>query len=201
MSDDYFQSPDFSRVGIIDEDDVMSAKEKIDDLLNYVKADLKTRGIPDPARPSSEPVPLADTDVTLLTNNEVAGLYTQYVAFTAYIGDELAQTEGLEECTKKLLKDTLAKLKEAQHVKGLKGAEATAAAMVDPLFQDLSMEHMKLFFIKAVLKRRYDGFVAQAAALSRCIELRKLDAEHNRRENNFGYAGKKASPKGFGSKP
>lgn len=189
--------PDFSRVGVVDEEELVDAKDLVDNLLHDIQLGLEERGVPAPAKPRTEAAPLADIDITKLTNNELATIYTQYVAYTAYIGDQLAQVEGQEECTKKLLKDTLANLKNALFAKGHKGPEATAAAIRDPLYVGLDKEHAKLFFIKALTKRRYDGFVAQAAALSRCIELRKLDFEQARRDGNTGYASR-PTPRGFG---
>ncbi len=190
------QGPDFRRVGIIDEGKLSAAKKKIDDLLEEVENALEERGIPEPLQPDSHPQSLANLDITKLTNLEVATLHTQYVAYAAYIGNELAKIEGLEEMAKKMLKDTLAELKDALFAKGSKGPEATAAAMRDELHRELDMEHAKLFFMKAIMKRRYSGYVKQAQALSRTIELRKLEFEQTRRDTNIGLTKK---PGGFGA--
>lgn len=190
------RTPDFSRVGLIDEEEVVvSAKERIDTILADVEEELDRRGIPTPPRPSAHPKPLADTDITLLTNADISSLYTQYVAYACYIGDELAKIEGLEEGAKRMLRDLLANLKDAHFNAGLKGAEATSAAMKDPLYSGLDLEHNKLFFMKAILKRRYRGYITQAAALSRSIELRKLDFEQTRRDGNLGYGYKTGAPR------
>ena len=199
MKSNMVQGPDFSRTGVIDEARLGKAKERIDNLLREVEVALEERGIPEPPKPSKHPDSLADLDITILTNNEVASLHTQYVAYSAYIGDQLAKIEGLEEMAKKLLKDTLAELKDALFAKSVKGAEATASAMKDQLYRDLDMEHAKLFFMKAIMKRRYAGYVKQAAALSRTVELRKLDFEQGRRDTNIGAGAKR--PPGFGSPP
>lgn len=197
---DHTQTPDFSRVGIIDEGRIGVARERIDTLMKSVEAELEARGIPEPPRPKTHPLSLADIDITLLTGNQLANLYTQYVAYAAYIGDEVAKIEGLEESAKKMLREVLAELKDAQFTRGMKGAEATSAATKDPVYKDLDMEHMKLFFMKAIMKRRYKGYVTQAAALSRTIELRKLDFEQTRRDGNLGFPGKQGAPRGFGSR-
>lgn len=191
--------PDFSRMGTISQRKVEEAKERVNEMLAAVTEELERRGIPEPPRPNSHPKSLADTDITAMTNAEVANLYSQYVAYSSYIGDELAKIEGLEEMAKKLLRDTLAELKDAQFTKGVKGAEATAAATKDGLYRALDMEHMKLFFMKAIMKRRYKGYISNAAALSRTIELRKLDYESIRRDGNVGLGNnKRPAPRGFG---
>ena len=196
--EELYGTPDFSRVGLIDDNLIDDARQRLDGLMATVEEEMEMRGIPQPPRPTTHPQSLADTDITTLTNSEVASLYTQYVAYSTYIGDELARIEGIEESAKKMLKDTLAELKDAQFARGVKGAEATAAAMKDPVYQALDQEHMKFFFMKAILKRRYTGYVAQAAALSRTIELRKLDFEQTRRDGNVGF---RANPvgRGFGA--
>jgi hypothetical protein len=199
MTTDNYDTPDFSRVGLVDESEIFHAQEQVDQLLHGVEAELVRRGIPHPPRPEGHPAPLADLDITLKTNGELASLYTQYVAYGAYIGDELAKIEGLEAHAKKMLKETLANLKDAQFVKGVKGPEATARALKDPIYNSLDMAHLRLFFMKAILTRRYQGYTAQAAALSRTIELRKLDFEQSRRDGNLGYPGKQGAPRGFGA--
>lgn len=193
-------TPNFGRMGVVDEEQLGAARAKLDTLMQDVEADLEQRGILDAPRPDNHPKALADLDITLLTNNELASLYSQYVAYGAYIGDGLAKVEGLEEAAKRFLRDVLSELKEAQFVKGMKGAEATSAALQDPLYKDYDLEHTKLFLMKTIMKRRYDGYKDQAAALSRSIELRKLDFEQSSRDNNLGYPGKRAAPHGFGRK-
>lgn len=195
------RSLNLGRTPIIDEGKVRHAKEKIDSLLRDVEADLVRRGIPEPPRPKNHPAELADMDTALLTNADLGSLYTQYVAYASYIGDELAKIEGMEESAKKLLRDTLAELKDAAFTRDLKGAEATSAALKDELYRALDLEHMRLFFMKAIMKRRYRGYVSKAAALSRTIELRKLDFEQVRRDGNVGFGNKRpATPGGFGAK-
>lgn len=190
--------PDFSRMGTISEKKVAEAKKRVSDMLEQVKMELDRRGIPEPVKPSNHPKSLADVDLAALTNAEVSSLYSQYVAYSSYIGDELAQIEGMEEMAKKILRDTLGTLKDSLFAKGIKGAEATAAATKDALYQALDMEHAKLFFMKAIMKRRYRGYISQAAALSRTVELRKLDFEQTRRDGNLGFGGKRPAPRNFG---
>jgi len=189
------------RTAVIDEGKVRHAKEKIDSLLRDVETDLARRGIPEPPRPKNHPAELADMDTALLTNADLGSLYTQYVAYASYIGDELAKIEGMEESAKRLLRDTFAELKDAAFARNMKGPEATSAAVSDELYRALSMEHLRLYFMKAIMKRRYRGYVSKAAALSRTIELRKLDFEQVRRDGNIGFGGKRpAVPGGFGAK-
>lgn len=188
--------PDFSRVGFINPRAVTESKRKIEEILLCVEEELTMRGIPESPRPKGVPESLADSDITRMSNNQLANLYTQYVAYGAYLGNELAKIEGLEEGARKLLKDTLAELKDACFSKGLKGPEATAAAMRDEVYKEMDFEHMKLYFMKTILKRRARGYSSQAAALSRNIELRKLEFEQSRRDTNIGLGGKKG---GFGA--
>lgn len=195
------ESLDLSRVGVISEKGVSAAQQRIYSMLEEAKAQLAERGILDMPKPKNHPLPLADMNVNDLTNSEVAGLYTQYVAYASYIGDELAEIECLEEAAKRLLRETLGKLKDAQFAKGLKGAEATAAAISDPFYRELDIEHLRLFFMKSIMKRRYRHYTSQASALSRTVELRKLDFESQRRDSNIGRGRPKLpAPTGFGAK-
>lgn len=195
------QSPlSLGRIGTISEKGVSSAQEMIQGMLTEAKDEMKARGILDAPRPKNHPEPLADLDINSLTNQEVASLYTKYVGYSSYIGDELAEVECLEHAAKKLLRETLGELKDAQFVKGVKGAEATTAAMKNPLYKELELEHTRLYFMTTIMKRKYSHYVQQAKALSRTVELRKLDFENHRRDSNIGR-GKTPSPTGFGSKP
>ncbi len=195
------QSPlDLGRMGAISEKGISAAQARITNMLDEAKNELARRGIMDMPRPKNHPEPLADMNVNDLTNSQVAGLYTQYVAYASYIGDELAEIECLEEAAKRILRETLGKLKDAHFAKGtMKGAEVTAAAISDPFYQELDFEHLRLLFMKNIMKRRYRHYTSQASALSRTVELRKLDFESQRRDSNIGR-GRPPGPTGFGAK-
>lgn len=195
------QAPlDLSRVGAISEKGITAAQARITAMLDEAKNELARRGIMDMPRPKNHPEPLADMNVNDLTNSQVAGLYTQYVAYASYIGDELAEIECLEEAAKRILRETLGKLKDSHFAKGMKGAEVTAAATSDPFYMELDFEHLRLLFMKNIMKRRYRHYTSQASALSRTVELRKLDFESQRRDSNIGRGRPSAikTPAGFG---
>lgn len=197
------QSPlGLGAMSVISERAVSEGQSRIYRMLADVKAEIAKRGIHDAPRPANHPRALADMDMNLLTNDELANLYTQYVAYASYIGDELSEVECLELAAKKLLKETLGELKDAEYVKGLKGGEATNAAIKNPLYKELDLEHTTLFFMLSIMKRKYTHYVKQAAALSRNVEVRKLDFENQRRDNNLRRGGqiKQPAPTGFGPK-
>lgn len=194
---------DVSRQGIIHEDEVDARRLRTERLLEDVMGELENRGIPPVPRPSGHPTPLSEVDIVTLTNDGLTTLYAQYAAYSSYIGDQLAQIEGAEEDAKKNLRETIAHVKDALFAKGKKGAEVTSAALNDPLVEELSLMHMKYFFMKAIMKRRYKSYITQGAALSRSIELRKLDMEMTRRVGNLGHSGRRPpipTPGGFGTK-
>jgi len=191
---------DLSRTGVVHEKDLEARRTRTEELLRSVNEDLAERGIPEVPRPAGHPRPLAEVDITTLTNDELTTLYAQYAAYSSYIGDQLAQIEAAEEDAKRNLRETIAAVKDSLFSKGMKGPEATAGAMKDPLVEELSLLHMKYFFMKAIMKRRYKSYVTQGAALSRSIELRKLDMEQTRRTGNLGKRSQMPVPGGFGSK-
>lgn len=155
-------------------------------------------GIPEMPRPKNQPTPLADLDITALTNLELSALHAQYVSFAVYMGEQLAKIEAQEDNTKRAVKDHAAMLKDQLAASGKKGPEIMAGVLEDEDYKALDLEHQKLFFMKSILKRRYSGFVKQGATLSRNIELRKLDFEQTLRASNIG---KRAAPRGFGTPP
>jgi hypothetical protein len=189
-----------SRAGIVHEKDLEARRNRTEKLLEEVNNELAHRGIPEVPRPSGHPKALAEVDITTLTNDELTTLYAQYAAYSSYIGDQLAQIEAAEEDAKRNLRETIAEIKDALFAKSMKGPEATAAAMKDPMVEELSLLHMKYFFMKAIMKRRYKSYVTQGAALSRSIELRKLDMEQTRRTGNLGRRPSLPTPGGFGTK-
>jgi hypothetical protein len=191
---------DLSRAGIVHEKDLEKRRTRTEELLQTVNNELAERGIPEVPRPSGHPTPLAEVDITTLTNDELTMLYAQYAAYSSYIGDQLAQIEAAEEDAKRNLRETIAEVKDALFAKGKKGPEVTAAAMKDPLVEELSLIHLKYFFMKAIMKRRYKSYITQGAALSRSIELRKLDMEQTRRTGNLGRRPALPTPGGFGTK-
>ncbi len=165
-------------------------------LLEEAEEALRELGIPEMPRPKNQPTPLADIDITILTNLELAGLHAQYVSYAVYMGEELAKIEAQEENTKRMVKDHAAMLKDQLTAAGKKGPEVMGAVLENEDYKALDLEHQKLFFMKSILKRRYSGFVKQAGTLSRNIELRKLEFEQTLRTSNIG---KRPAPRGFGA--
>lgn len=165
-------------------------------LMDEVEAALREMDIPEMPRPKNQPTPLADIDITLLTNLELSSLHAQYVSYAVYMGEQLAKVEALEDHAKRMVKEHAAVLKDQFTAAGKKGPEIMAAVLADEDYKALDLEHQKLFFMHSILKRRYSGFVKQASVISRSIELRKLEFEQQLRSNNVG---KRPAPRGFGS--
>jgi hypothetical protein len=189
-----------SRVGIVPEKDLDARRNRTANMLETVKQELLDRGIPEVPRPVGHPKSLAEVDITLLTNDELATLYAQYAAYSSYIGDQLAQIEAEEADAKNNVRETAAMVKDALFAKGKKGTEVSAAAASDPLVLELNALWLKLLFMKSIMKRRYKSYITQGAALSRSIELRKLDMEQTRRTGNLGRRPAIPTPGGFGAK-
>lgn len=173
---------DLSEAAIIDEEKLNLNLVSVDD----IEAGLRERGLKAFDKPKDQPQGLADLDVNDLTNDALAGLYSRYIAYQAYLSTEVARAKVHKSATDRNLKTVKAALKAAFHAKGVKEKEIVERVQLHPLYveHDAAYAHARYTF--EILESYDRAYGKQAAALSRCVELRKIELEQARREGNLG---------------
>ena len=178
---------DLSTVGLVDGSDVEKRAQSVYQLLEEVESQLRDDlGVSEMPDPKSQPTPLAELDVAVITNRELGGLHAQYVSYSVFLAGRLAKINGLERAARGNLKRVTAEIKNELRADGVKEAELSARVEVHPLYEQFYMEAMKLFMTKEIGEAYVKAYKEMASALSRNIALRELEFEQQRREDSIG---------------
>lgn len=154
------------------------------DLLAEIQELVKRMGLPEMPKPEHRPMPLADLDTGALSNREVETQMTMYVAYAQYIGPKLAEAEAAYKISSANLKTIAASLKVDMYKDKIPKTEVDARVANSPQYAEQELEHLKMYAVKEVLKAYYKSFSRQAQALSRIVEMRKLEFEQEQRHNS-----------------
>ena len=161
-----------------DEDRLRSAYE----ILDEVKQHVEGMGLPPYPKPTTAPQPLDTVDLETLPNNQLGQLYAKYTAYAQYVGQQLAEAEAAYKLGVSALKMLEAKLKTRLFGEGKPKVEVPALVRDNEVFVEGELEVLKLYAMKAILDAHYTAYDKQAAALSRIVEIRKLEFEKEIRD-------------------
>lgn len=182
---------DLNQNAIIEADELELNVVNVED----IEAELQAKGIHAFKKPSSQPQGLSELDVNELTNDELAALYSQFIAYQAFLSTEVARAKVEKSAADRNLKHVTAKLKAALHAKGVKEKEIPEKVRLHPLYLDYDLHYAEARYRFEILESYDRAYGKQAQALSRCVELRKIELEQSKRDGNLGKKGP-----GFGGK-
>jgi len=158
------------------------------DILEEVQQDARDMGLEDYPKPAGTPPPLSNLDPENLQNRDLEVYYTAYVAYAQYIGPKVAAAEAAYKISTSNLARIAANLEAEMHKDEVPKAEIKARVKTHPHWEEQELEHLKLFATKTILEAHYKAYSNQAKALSRIIELRKLEFESQVRGDSIGRA-------------
>jgi hypothetical protein len=141
-------------------------------------------GLPEYPKPKTAPEPLCDIDVGALTNRELETQMANYVAYAMYIAPKLAEAEAAYKISTANMKAVAASLKVSLYKDRVPKSEIDARVLVAPEYIEQELEHLKLYATKEILEAHYKAYSKQAGALSRFVELRKLEYEQEVRQHS-----------------
>lgn len=156
------------------------------DILADVQRSVRNMGLPEYPKPEGTAPPLGNLDSAALSNRELERYYTSYVAYAAYIGPKVAEAEAAYRISGSNLKQIAANLETQMYASKVPKAEVKAKVLNNPVWIEQELEHLKLFATKTILESHMSSYSNQAKALSRCIELRKMEFESENRANGIG---------------
>lgn len=158
------------------------------DILAEIQQQVMQMGLPEYPRPGNVPEALADLDVGALSNRELETQMAAYIAWGAYVSTKLAEAEVAYRASTLNMKAIAASLKVSLFADQVPKAEIDARVHVAPEYVEQELEHLKLYATKEILAAHYKAYSKQASALSRFVELRKLEYEQEMRSQNVaGY--------------
>lgn len=159
--------------------------QKAFDILEEVQQQVRAMGIPDYPQPEGQPPPLGSLDPEKLTNQDLEVYYVAYVGYAQYIGPKVAAAEAAYKISTSNLKRVEADIENKLRVEGCPKAELKPRIREHVLWLEQEFEHVKLYCTKTILAAHYRSYSNQAKALSRVIELRKMELEGQQRGNNL----------------
>jgi hypothetical protein len=156
------------------------------DILEEIQDKVRSMGVPDYPKPNELPPPLGSVDIGALTNRDLESYYTKYVAYAQYLAPKIAQAEAAHKINQSNLKHVKATLTNQLVKSGVPKSEHAAQIQENAEYIEQEIEDLKLFATKTILASYYKAYVNQAKALSRVIELRKMEHEQTMRGANIG---------------
>jgi len=155
------------------------------EIIDEVEAQVEAKGLTKFPRPTGEPADLTQIDVTSMSNNELGQHFIRYTAYAQYVFGDLANIEAAYKVGAASLKLIEANLKSKLFAKDIPKVEIPALVREDPVRVEYELELLRLFAMKEILEARYKAYQRSADALSRIIELRKLDFDQSMRDANI----------------
>jgi len=171
--------------GVINEAQTNANTEALYGLTESIQEKLVHEfGIEEYPRPSGAPEPLSEVDVGAMANIALGNLYSQYVAYSVYLNNKLTDIRCLSKTAKIVLKNVSADIKLQLLSEGVPKDQVSAQVRAHPKFNELEIESLKFEIMSEKVETYAKGYRDQAAALSRNIELRKLEFEQQLREGH-----------------
>lgn len=172
------------------------------EILQEVQEDVERMGLPEYPKPQGSPPPLGNLNPEELTNRDLEIYYTSYVSYAMYIAPKLAVAESSYKISSSNLSHIKANIEAQLYAASVPKSEVKTQVLNSPIWQEQELEHLKLFATKTILEAHYKAYSKQAQALSRIVELRKLEFEAEQRSNGIGgFKRSTARPMGSFARP
>ncbi len=166
------------------------------ELLEDIQQRVTAMGLAPYPRPTNAPEALGDLDIESLSNRELEKQFAHYVAYGAYVATKLAEAEIALKIAAKHIEALTASLKVTLFKDEVAKSEIMARVKDSPEYEEADLEHLKCFAIKEILESHHRAYRTQAQALSRVIELRKLEFEQELRGQSIaGFKAPRPNPR------
>lgn len=156
------------------------------EIIDEIEDQVASKGLAKYPRPAGEPADLTQLDITTMSNNELGQHFIRYTAFAQYVFGDLANIQASYRIGIASLKLIEANLKSKLFAREVAKAEIPAMVREDPIRVEYELEVLRLFAMKEILEARYKAYQRSADALSRIIEIRKLDFDQSMRDSSIG---------------
>lgn len=165
------------------------------DILQEVRERVRGLGVAEVPQPTDVPQSLGDIDVGKIPNRDIESYYTRYLAYASYLLPRVAELVSAYKISTANLKRVAADIK-MQLKDEVAKADLGAMVLGHPVYMEQELDHLKLYAMKTILESYYKAYSKQAQALSRIIELRKLEQEQDQRGHRIGTTRRPTAPTG-----
>ena len=181
---------DLTKTAVLPEDvieEAQSAYSILEEVQGYLEEQC---GVAAPVRPSSVPKDLGEgiaDRAADISQEELAILHAQYVAYAGFIGGKLAELKAGHKIADTNFGHIKADLTTRLFTQSVAKTEIPERIKTDPLYRRYELVAMKLWMMKTIVEARYKSYEHQAASISRIISIRleemhreKNSAQHRR---------------------
>lgn len=166
-------------------EDVKAEAEAAYEIVESVQDELRSRGIPDYPQPTAVPPALSEIDLENLSNNALGALHVKYTGYAVFFNTELAKVKAREKVAKRNFQHITAQIKSQLIGRSVAKDEVASAVRTHPQYEKYETELLSLSIQKLIIESVYNAYRLQAQALSRNVELRKLEMEQQKRANSI----------------
>lgn len=185
---------DLTNVPVLDEDEIAGFKTP-QMLIDELDAQVEELGFEFLPRPKQAPPNITEYNVAEITNNTLSELYAQYTAHAQFVFGELAKARIMHKLLSTALKKLASTLKLKLFASNTSKDEIAARIQNDGLYQEYEVEVMKAWAMQEILDAHYKAYSSQAKALSRIVEIRKLEIGAEIRNYSIQNHRRPSSPK------
>lgn len=176
---------DLRGTAIIDSENlekVPSGEEVVED----VRARMHASGIPEMSPPRGEPpVSLTDVDTASMSLRDLENLFIKYTGYAQFISTIAAERVAALNAEQTRLKSAKARIAKMLMEEGVTKADIAAARDAHPDVEDISISILRTRTERDMVEAARKAFSGQAAALSRIVEIRKLEYEQGSRQGTL----------------
>lgn len=158
--------------------------QKAGEVLAEIKQEIRKMGMPDYPQPTTKLTPLSDVDLESLSDRDLGNHLLTYTAFASYTMPKVAELEAAYKISEMAFKQVIAELKLNLFKDSTAKSEIDARVQASPKYLEFELEKLKLYAMREILTAHLEAYQKQAAAISRVIEVRKMEHEMQARANN-----------------
>lgn len=161
--------------------------QRAHDIMEEIKEQMADIGLAPYPRPRNTPEPLDEELLESASNRELEKHLVHYTGYAAYLQTKLVEAQiAYRACTinMKAVKNSL---KSSLFKDRVPAKEIDSRVALAPEFIEQELEQLKLYAVQQMLEAHYNAYSKQASAVSRVVELRKLEFEQSRREHNVSH--------------
>ena len=176
---------DLRGTGIVDGKEVDSIPTG-EELVEKIRERMVDLGIPEISAPRGEPPPtLSEIDTTELSMQELERMYTRYVSYAEFINPIIETKAAALRAEKSRLKLVNARVTKLLREEGVPKSDIAAMRDAHEQVAEVAASILMLEAECGIIAATAKVYVNESKALSRVVEMRKIDFEQSNRGNNL----------------
>jgi hypothetical protein len=184
---------DLRGTGIVDEKAVESIPTG-DEMVENIHQRMRDMGIPEITSPKGDPPPtLAEIDTTSMSMRELERMYAQYVSYAEFINPIVEARSAALRAEKSRLQLVKARVTKILREDGVAKSDIVSMRDAHEQVEEVAASILFIESERDIIRATAKVYVNEAKALSRIVEMRKIDFEQSNRSGNLSRGTKSSS--------